>query len=392
MPDPPTVSTEKFSTEEYAARIGAVRSTMRDRGLAALCLVGPENIYYLLGLNHQGYFAFTLLVLPLDGPPLLVTRAMERATIAAQAPTAAHLTFGDGEEPAVAAERAVRQATGAGDRVGIERGSMFLPVSVWDRLRRDVDDVEWVEGSGVVEAVRAVKSPAEIELVRQAAAISDRAVQAGLAVAGSGVTDRRIAATVYAELLLTGSEHPGFPPLIRSGGALLHEHVTGPLDHVLSAADCLFLELSASVGRYHAPLSRMLHVEPVPTGIDRAAELAIEGLEAVRAALRPGAVAGDVYAAWQQVIDTGLGHSRYRRHHCGYLVGIGFPPSWVGGGAVVGLRDGGDLVIREGMVFHVLSWILGQLPVDYVVSDTVVVTASGGELLTATPRGPTVVR
>ena len=57
----------------------------------------------------------------------------------------------------------------------------------------------------------------------------------------------------------------------------------------------------------------------------------------------------------------------------------------------MGIRSGGDLVVREGMVFHVLSWILGQEPADYVVSDTVLVTASGGELLTSTSRERTVV-
>ncbi|MBA3277297.1 MAG: hypothetical protein H0U22_00955 [Geodermatophilaceae bacterium] len=40
------------------------------------------------------------------------------------------------------------------------------------------------------------------------------------------------------------------------------------------------------------------------------------------------------------------------------------------------------------MVFHVLSWILDQEPADYVVSDTVLVTPSGGELLTTTDRTP----
>jgi hypothetical protein len=43
------------------------------------------------------------------------------------------------------------------------------------------------------------------------------------------------------------------------------------------------------------------------------------------------------------------------------------------------------------MTFHVLSWILDQQPADYVVSDTVLVTASGGEPLTTSPREPTVV-
>lgn len=380
-----------FAADEFAKRVAATRSVMRHRGLATLCLASPENVYYLLGLNHQGYFAFTLLVLPLDGEPLLVTRAMERETVAAQVPGCTHVTYGDGEDPAAAAARAVRHVSAPGVRVGIERGSMFLPVAIWDGLRANLPDLEWGDASGVVETVRAVKSPAEIELVRRAAAISDRAIQAGVASAGSGVIERKVAADVYREMLLAGSEHPGFPPLIRSRDILLHEHVTGPHDRALCTGDALFMELSASVGRYHAPLSRMVYVDRAPPGTGRAAEIAVAGLEAVRTALRPGALAGEAYSGWQQVIDAGLGHPRYRRHHCGYLVGIGFPPSWVGGSAVVGLRDGGDLVIREGMVFHVLSWILGQEPADYVVSDTVLVTALGGELLTTTRREPTVV-
>ncbi len=92
-------------------------------------------------------------------------------------------------------------------------------------------------------------------------------------------------------------------------------------------------------------------------------------------------------------MDAALGHSRYRRHHCGYATGIGFAPSWTGAGSPpVGLRPGQDLVLREGMVFHVFSWILGQGPVDYGVSDTALVTADGCELLTTTAREPIIIR
>jgi len=122
-----------------------------------------------------------------------------------------------------------------------------------------------------------------------------------------------------------------------------------------------------------------------------AAGIATAGLEAVRGALRPGAHADDVYAAWQAVVDEGLGHSNYRRHHCGYVIGIGFPPTWTGGAGVVGLRSGSDLEVREGMTFHVLSWILDQEPADYVLSDTMLVTADGGEILTTTRRDSIVV-
>src|SRR5947208_1977638 len=103
-----------FTAQELERRIRAVRGTMQARDLAALLVAGPENIYYLVGLDHQGHFAFTLLVLPLEGKPLLVTRAMEGPTVAAQAPDCIHVTYADDEDPADAVVRALRQLRAGG--------------------------------------------------------------------------------------------------------------------------------------------------------------------------------------------------------------------------------------------------------------------------------------
>lgn len=378
-----------FRTEEFQTRIQATRTGMWLQGLNALLVVSPENIYYLLGLNHQGYFSFTLLVLPMEGAPLLVTRAMESMTVSTQVPGCVHVPFEEDEDPALAAVHAIELATSVGDTIGIEQAAMHLPIGVWSRTREKLSDREWVDGSGIVEEVRAVKSEAEIAFVRRAARISDRAVQEGIAAAGTGVTERTVAASIYHEMIYAGSEHPGFAPFIRSTDILRHEHVTWR-DREIRSGSGLLMELSASVYRYHAPLTRMVHIGERPPGTEVAAEVAVNALEATRAALRPGGLSGDVYAAWQHAIDTGLGHPNYRRHHCGYMVGIGFPPSWVGGSSVAGLRPGGDLVIRAGMVFHLLSWLLGEESGDYAVSDTALVTTEGCELLTTTPREPLV--
>jgi len=277
--------------------------------------------------------------------------------------------------------------TGPGAAVGVELASTSLPVAVWNDLCRELTDRRLVDGTGLVESVREVKSPAEIGYVRQAAVIADRTIQAGIALAHPGVNERDVAAALYDAMIRAGGEYPGFVPLVRSRDILLQEHVTWR-DHIAPGGDALFVELAGVVARYHAPLSRMIHLGDAPPGTDVAAGIAIDGLEAALTALRPGATAAEVYWAWQQVVDDGLGHDRYRRHHCGYLTGIGFPPSWVGGSVVVGLRHDSDLVIRAGMVFHVLSWILDQQPADYVISDTVLVTAGGGEILTTTDRTP----
>jgi Xaa-Pro dipeptidase len=130
-------------------------------------------------------------------------------------------------------------------------------------------------------------------------------------------------------------------------------------------------------------MAYLAHAEP---GAGRAMTIAIEAFEAVIAALRPGALTGAVYDAWQQVVDDGLGHDRLRRHHCGYSVGIGFPPSWVGSSTVLGIRDGGKVEIAAGMTFHVLSWITDAELGDYFVSDTVIVGDRSNEVVTTTPR------
>lgn len=267
---------------------------------------------------------------------------------------------------------------------------MFFPPGIWEQVRERLPDVTWCNGSGVVEEIRLVKSPLEIETIRQAAAISDRAIRAGLDVVGVGVNEREVAAAVMSSMVTGGSEHPGFVPLVRSKRYLLHEHTTWR-DAVLLPGDAVFMELSASVNRYHAPLARMAYVGRPPAEIRRAADIALRGLDAVCAALVPGAISGAVYAAWQAVIDDELGAGTYQRHHCGYSVGIGFPPSWVGGSTVIGLRPDGTMEIRERMAFHVLSWLLGAGTVDYVLSDTVIVTPTGGELLTTTRREPIVI-
>lgn len=81
--------------------------------------------------------------------------------------------------------------------------------------------------------------------------------------------------------------------------------------------------------------------------------------------------------------EAGLVH--YQRHHCGYCVGIGFPPSWTGGNTVTWLRRDSDLENREGMSFHIHSWLMGTGSGDFFLSNTVLLGPDGPEVLTGTP-------
>lgn len=376
--------TSAISAAEYAHRLASLRAAMRRRGLAALALASPENIHYLLGLDHLGHFAFTLLVLPRSGPPVLVARRMERRTLREQVPHVRHALYGDGRDPARVAARELRRACPAGGTVGVEEQSMAFPPAVLSRIRRDLPELRWRDCSSLPARLRRVKSPAETALVRRAAEISGAAMQAALATADVGVSERAVAAQAQRAMTEAGGQQPGFVPLIRSTGRLGQEHVTWG-DHRIEPGEGLFVELSGCVHRYHAPMSRTVYCAEPPPSAREAATAAFAGLAAARAALVPGVRTGEVYAAWAGAVAEVTGR-RPRRHHCGYLTGAGFPPSWVGGGPVLGIRSGGNTRVQAGMVFHLMSWV--ELPAGYVVSDTALVGDGTCELLTCTPDVP----
>lgn len=408
-----------FSMEEYEMRRQNVRQRMAQQGLDAILVASPENIYYLCGLDHMGYFAYQLLIMPAKGEPILVTRAMERATVRDQVPGVHHVGYPDGSQPTTSTKptappqvslplpgeagaaapvkssaavrstcETIRDLGLARSCLGLEKSSTFLPFAMAEGLVNDLSEANWIDVSGLVDDCRITQSPRELECTREAAAISDSMMLAAIAAAGKGVYHRDIMAAIYDALFRRGGTYPGFVPLVRSTGTLDHEHGTWQ-DVRLEDSDVLFLEMAGCVRRYHAPVGRLVYIGQAPENGEPMNSICRDAQFAAAESIRPGVRAGDVYENWQAVLDR-AGLAEYRRHHCGYSVGIGYPPSWSGSGVPVGLRPGSELELREGMVFHLMSWLLRSSKGNAFLSDTVVVTADGCEWLTTPGRRMTV--
>lgn len=374
-----------FAPAELATRVAAFRRLAAAQNLDVALISTPENIFYLTGLDHWGYFAPHLLIVPADGEMVLVTRAMEKVSVEKQVRNALFRGHPDTETAADLAGRILGETKPR--RIGIEAWSAGLSHGFAERLQAGVE-AEWVDITGLIDGMRLVKSPAEQALMRRAAAVTDAAAAAAIAAIHDGTAERDVAAECQAAMVRAGGDPVGFGPFIRPGSRLGEEHATWG-DGRYRAGEPVFLELSGCVSRYHAPLGRLVHVGGISDADAAMAETAKKAFDAVLAALKPGTTAGAVYQAWQDVADA-AGLSHYRRHHCGYLVGIGFPPSWTGGNKVTGLRAGSDLSIEAGMSFHILSWLMGTGRGDYFVSNAVLLTDDGAEVLTRTPPGPLV--
>lgn len=373
-----------FTPEEYDTRLDRLRQAMAAREMDGCLISSPENIYYLTGLDHFGYFAYHALLVPQQGAMVLIARAMEQVTMDLFLVNADFRGYGDGDDRISFTAQTLRDMGIDRGRLGLEKESLFLPPAVAEGLGAALPDLALVDASSLVDRLRQTRSPQEIAYIRQAAAVAQAMMQAAIETAGAGVNEREVAAEVQRAMALAGGELPGFGPFIRSTARLGQEHRCWE-DYVLQPGDTLFVEIAGCARRYHAAMGRLLFVGEAPASSHDMAQLCLQAFQDVICAMRPGARARDVYRAWQDRVDA-AGLSHYRRHHCGYLIGLGFPPSWVGGGDVVGLRHDSDLQLQAGMTFHVMSWLMDTGHGDYFVSDTALVTEEGCERLTTTSQ------
>jgi Xaa-Pro dipeptidase len=374
-----------FPPEELRRRLEAVRGGMAAADLDGLVISVPESIYYLTGLDHWGFFACHLLIVPRDGEMILTCRAMEGITVRNQVTNARFMGHRDDEDIADYAARALQESGLRRGRLGLEMRSLFLTPRIADALRAKLPGADWQDASGLIDGIRIVKSPLEMDYTRRAAKAADAGTLAAIEALGDGVPDYEVAAACHAAMIRAGSEYPGFGPFIRPTTRLGEEHTTWRGD-VFRHGDAAFLEIAAAYRKYQAPMGRLIYIGTAPDGAERSADLAIEGMRAICAALKPGATAGEVYAAWHAVAAA-AGLPDYHRHHCGYSVGIGFPPSWTGGSMVTGLAPNSPMVLKVGMTFHAHSWFTNTDCVDYFISNTVMLGENGPEILTeATPE------
>lgn len=374
-----------FSLDEYRNRLAGLRTGMADRGIDTAFIAVPENIYYLTGYTTLGYYMPQSLIVPLEGEPMLLTYREELINIERLSWLERYECYEVDEDPIEVTARTARDMGVEGGTAAIEENSYFFPIRIYKRLMAELRGVAWEDGSGLVEAVRVRKSPAEIDYIRRAAAATMAGMGEALAGAEPGRTENDVAAEVYGGMLRHGSEYPGSPPYVISGERSGLPHGTWE-GRTLREGDIVFLEFAGCVKRYSAAMMRTGFIGDPPDAVRSRADAVIESLEAAIDAIAPGVSSGDVdHACRSTILRHGLGE---HTHETGYSIGVCYPPGW-NETHILNLAPGGKTELQPGMVFHLVpSLIVPELNGHVGFSETVVVTESGCEVLTdrQTPR------
>lgn len=374
-----------FDAAEYDRRQAALRARMDERGLDAVLLSGPENQYYLTGYETTGFHSFPqTLIVPRSGPTLLVTRQLEEGNAAAAYGLGSR-GYRDDDNPAEVLGLALYGLGLAEATLGVEKAVPWLTVRLFEALQRALPSAKLVDVSGLVELMRAVKSPAEIAYMRQAAVAVGAGMRAGLAAIREGVNEREIAAAVFPARILAGSHFVRNPTYITAGPRSALAHATW-LGRTLMRSDVVFLEMGANVRHYDAALIRTGIVGAPSDLLRRAADASLAGLTAALGTVRAGIPASDVYRATREAIAK-EGCEQFFLHRAGYGIGIEFV-TWIERGGV-SLDAGSPTMLEANMTLHLVPYLLLPGVGSVGFSETVCVTADGCEVLTQCPRALT---
>ena len=172
----------------------------------------------------------------------------------------------------------------------------------------------------VVEALRAVKEPGELDAIRAAAAISDRAFEALAQERFTGRTERELAWAMDRLLHDFGGEGPAFETIVAAGENGSRPHAI-PGDRPIEAGALVTIDAGTTVGGYRSDCTRTFSTGDLPDELARIYEVCLAAQEAGVAAVRAGLTGVEGDAAARHVIEAASYGERFG-HGLGHGVGL----------------------------------------------------------------------
>ncbi|ELY98744.1 M24 family metallopeptidase [Natrialba aegyptia] len=382
-----------FDTAEYDRRLDRTKARLHEEDLDAIVVADPANMNYLTGYDGWSFYVHQAVIVTADrDEPVWVGREMDadgaRATTILSADSIRsysddHVHSPYDLHPMDYVAGVLEELDVDDGHIGLEMDASYFTAKSYTRLQENLPEAEFSDATLLVNWVRVKKSEQELAYMREAARISENAMQAGIDAIEEGVPEYEAAAAIY-DALITGTDefggdYPSIVPLMPSGDHTGTPHLTWT-DRPFEDGDPVIIELSGCRHRYHSPLARTTFVGDPPAELERTADIVTEGIEAALDAAEPGVTCEAVEKAWRETIAQ---YDIEKEDRIGYSMGLGYPPDW--GEHTASIRPGDETVLEEDMTFHMIPGIWTE-DIGMEISETFHVTSSGAETLANFPR------
>ncbi len=352
-PDP-SVGTDGIAKAEYLARIKTTRAALAQAGVGALCAFGDcwrsANVSYFTEfrpLDGVSDIANALFWLPVDGEPLLFVsdQCFDYATSVT--------AFEVARLRDLKSRLAASPASARTGKVGLA-GAAYVPANLLDRVRDALPDAA-IAPTMLLAEIKAVKSDAEVALLRKACALTDDAMEAIRLVLADGQphTELELAMAADRAMLAGGATRIAYDSMVQAGPRSAY-NLARPTDRVVAPGDLVMTDIGARYRGYVADGGRGFTYGPASAEKKAIVAAAARAVEAGLAAARPGMLAMELNSAIQKALVES-GYERYSSEAKGHGTGhgTGMDPEeeapWIG--------PGNTTVLQTNMVFTLKATI-----------------------------------
>lgn len=268
---------------------------------------------------------------------------------------------------------AERLAPHAPVRIGIASRSR-IPVADYEALRARLPEAELVEVGDELAALRRRKSGLELRLLREAARVTDLALEEIRGELLPGRTEKEIAARLE-HILGQNGARPAFFTCVISG-------ITDPIpirlptDRPLEPGDTVMIDMGAEIGGYQADASRTFVLGRPSPEQERAWNVVEHAYQAALELARPGTPCLDLDQAAAAIIEE-AGYEV--AHRVGHGIGLATSFEWPS-------LDSEEAPLMPGMTICIEPGIYARGAGNVKLEDDVLITDHGHELITTSSR------
>ena len=354
-------------------RLTRAQEGMRARGIDAYMVLTHDDYIYFFGEDRFQPRA----IIPAMGPPIVVTFQGEEDEVRAS------LGVGDVKVFGTVGQQ-IKDVVGVMREMGGGRESMTVAVQMWfgtpafllNLFQRANPSVEVVDVAPVMDELRLVKEPGEVELMTRSAEVAREGIETAMRFLRPGITENEVGAEIEYAMRKAGGHGVATPVFVNSGvrSGWLHGTAT---DRVVEAGDLVVVDVVPRRLGYCANLTRTFVVGEATAQQRELYETYRRAQQAAVAAAVPGVRMRDIDAAAQQAF-TEAGYGDHYVLGISHSIGLDFeemPRPTIHPG------DSGTALV-EGMVMTVGHSVLSVPGVGGArIEDTFRLTAEGLEPL-----------
>jgi Xaa-Pro dipeptidase len=360
-------------------RIGKAQALMRKHSMVGIMIMNHDDYRYFFGRDWTQPRA----IIPFQGPPILIAFAAEEPEMRAYAGDAEVEIFthlGEQIHDVSATFRDILASAGAkafGEKPRIGMQMWFdTPAFMVDMFRKVNREFELVPSDPVMDALRCVKDPDEIELMVEAQRIAALGMNRVREMIKPDVSAQELAAEALYAMMGAGAERTSTPMHVNFGKetCMIHGHLS---PKPLEERDLAVIDLTPQVDGYCANLARTF-VAGVPNETQHRLMVTYgEMVDATREMMKPGVTVRELDARGAEVCEA---RELGEYHIDGISHGIGLRFEETPASTII--KQHRNVALEEGMTMTIGHTILAIPGFGGVRNEDVYrVTNDGGEIL-----------